>query len=348
MDEKRFCPNCDKTQPVKCEQREETLTVRDTPIKVASLVTVCSACSEVFATEAQEDENVRKAYDEYRRLKGLLSPSDLKEIRGMYGLSQTAFSRWLSWGDITIHRYEAGSLQDAAHNETLMLLKDPRNAEKILEKHRNNLDQATADRLERTIAALLNAGVAKLVESDIATSLGMAAPSELNGYRRFDIDRFENLVLHILNTVGPTFKTAINKYLWYIDFGYFREQTCSITGSQYLRFAHGPIPKSYDYLFAGMFEKGMMETEEVMFKDHSGERYSATVPANTDLFQGNELKAINAWTSYLKGRSSRRLSGMAHEEKAYMLTKDREPISYRFAAELKVRPAARKKSAAAA
>jgi hypothetical protein len=40
----------------------------------------------------------------------------------MYGLSQTTFSRWLGWGDITVHRYESGSPQDSAHNETLMLL----------------------------------------------------------------------------------------------------------------------------------------------------------------------------------------------------------------------------------
>lgn len=338
MEQKRFCPNCDKTQPVKTVQREETLNVRETPIKTVSALTECFSCHETFATEAQEKENVRKAYDEYRRQKALLSPSEVRDVRVIYGLSQTGLSQWLGWGEITIHRYESGSLQDAAHNETLMLLKDPRNAKKLLEKHRDNLDSATATNLEKTISSLLDTGVAGLIESDLAASLAMVEPSEYNGYRRFDVDRFENLVLYVLENAGPSFKTAINKFLWYIDFGYFREQTRSITGSQYLRFPHGPIPKSYDFLFAGMVEKGALELEEMTAKNYSGERYGAKTKANMDLFQGNELKLIDSFISALKGRSSKQLSDMAHKENAYIVTKDRQSISYRHANDLRFKP----------
>jgi putative zinc finger/helix-turn-helix YgiT family protein len=342
MDQKKFCPKCDKTRPVKTIKREETLTVRETPIKIVSALTECSACHEAFATEAQEEENVRKAYDEYRRQKALLSPSEVRDVRASYGLSQTGLSQWLGWGEITIHRYESGGMQDAAHNETLMLLKDPRNAKKLLEKHRDNLDSATAAGLEKRISELLDSGVARLIEDDLAAALAMVEPSEFNGYRRFDVDRFENLVLYVLEKAGANFKTAINKFLWYIDFGYFQEQTRSITGSQYLRFPHGPIPKSYDFLFAGMVEKAWMEMEEVIAKDYSGERFTAKVTANTDLFEGGELKAIDRIITALKGRSSKQLSDMAHKESAYVVTKDRQPISYRHANDLKFTPSAAK------
>lgn len=334
MEQKKFCPKCDKTRLVKTIQREETLTVRATPIKIVSALTECLVCHEAFATEAQEEENVRKAYDEYRRQKALLSPSEVRDVRASYGLSQTGLSQWLGWGEITIHRYEAGGIQDAAHNETLMLLKDPRNAKMLLEKHRDNLDAVTASGLEKRISELLDSGMARLIENDLAASLAMAEPSELNGYRRFDVDRFENLVLYILEKAGPNFKTAINKFLWYIDFGYYQEQMHSITGSQYLRFPHGPIPKSYDFLFAGMVDKAWMEMEEIVAKDYSGERFTAMVTANTDLFEGGELKAIDLIITALKGRSSKQLSDMAHEESAYVVTKDRQPISYRHANDL--------------
>lgn len=347
MEDKKFCPKCDKTRLAKIVQKEEDMTVRDVRIRVVSTLTACSVCGEIFATEAQEEENIRKAYDEYRKLKGLLTPSEVRAVRTTYGLSQTNFSRWLGWGDITMHRYEAGSLQDAAHNETLFLLRDPRNAKALLDKTRNDLDEASAERLQKTVAALLNTEVGQLIESDLATSLNMVPPSEFNGYRRFDIDRFENLGLYILEEAGPTFKTAMNKFLWYIDFGYFREQTQSITGAQYLKFQHGPIPKSYDFLFASMLEKGCMEVEEVHFptKSYVGERYIPLVKANTDLFQGNELKSINKWIALLKGKSSKALSDLAHKEKAYLVTEDKTPISYNHANELKLRlPAAVGKS----
>lgn len=338
MEQKRFCPKCDRTQPVTAIQREEPITVRDTPIRTVSMLTECLACHDVFATEAQEEENVRKAYDEYRRQKALLSPSEIRDVRVAYGLSQTGLSQWLGWGEITIHRYESGSLQDAAHNEALMFLKDPRNAKKLLEKQRDNLDSATAANLEKTISKLLESGVAELIENDLATSLAMVSPSEYNGFRRFDVDRFENLVLYVLEKAGSSFKTAINKYLWYSDFCHFREQTTSITGSQYLHFPHGPIPKSYDFLFAGMIEKRMIDVEEVTGNNYSGERYSANVNANTDLFQGSELKLIDSVIAALKGKTSKQLSNMTHEETAYTVTKDRQPISYRHADALKFHP----------
>jgi len=119
MENKMFCPKCDKTQPVKTIQRQETFTVRDEKVSVLSEMNVCSVCKEEFATTEQEEENVRKAYDEYRRENGLLTHSEVRDVRVQYGLSQTAFSRWLGWGDVTIHRYESGSLQDAVHNEAL-------------------------------------------------------------------------------------------------------------------------------------------------------------------------------------------------------------------------------------
>jgi putative zinc finger/helix-turn-helix YgiT family protein len=339
MENKMFCPKCDKTQPVKTIRRQETLPVRDANISVLSEVTVCSVCKEEFATTAQEEENVLKAYGEYRKQKGLLTHSEVRDVRVQYGLSQTAFSRWLGWGDITIHRYESGSLQDAVHNEALLLLRDPRNAEKLLETNRDNLDEASAQRLERAVAARLSAEVVRLVEEDLAAALSLVAPSEFNGYRRYNAERFEHLVLHVLEKTGPAYKTAVNKYLWYIDFCYYRDQASSITGTQYLKFPHGPIPKSYEMLFAAMIEKGSLGIEEVSGKDFSGERYAPKVRANTDLFQGDELQMIDGCLAALaeKGKTARQLSDMAHNEAAYMLTKDREPISYRHAKDLKLK-----------
>lgn len=345
MNNRNFCPACSKTQPVNTVTKEEEMLVRDLRLRVASTVMVCSVCKEEFASTAQEEENIRHAYDEYRKLKGFLTHSEVRDVRVKYGLSQTAFSRWLGWGDITIHRYEAGSLQDAVHNEALLLLRDPRNAEKLLETNRANLEPAAAERLERAVAARLSAEVVELIEKDLAAALSLAAPSEFNGYRRFNAERFENLVLHVLEKTGPAYKTAVNKYLWYIDFCYYRDQASSITGAQYLRFPHGPIPKSYDLLFAAMIEKGSLEVEEVSGKGFSGERYASKARANTDLFQGDELKMIAGCLAALaaKGKTAGQLSDMAHKEAAYLLTKDREPISYLHAKDLKLTPSAAKR-----
>lgn len=336
---KQFCPNCEKSTLVDILTKKETIKVRDMTIPAISVVSKCSECQGIFATESQEEANLQKAYAEYRAAKKLLSHSDMKQIRQLYGLSQTNFSRWLGWGDVTMHRYESGSLQDTVHNETLLLLKDPRNAKVLLENYKENLDPITAERLEKTISNLISQDQNQMITFDLETALTADPPSQFNGYRRFNMERFENLVLYIIEKAGPSFKTALNKFLWYIDFGFYAEQTQSITGSKYLKFAHGPIPKSYDYLFANMTEKGLLKVEEIQFKNYSGERYHTLTRANTDLFQGNELKAMDQWIKKLKqkARNAKQLSDLAHMEKAYQLTKDEEPISYQYACELKIK-----------
>lgn len=340
--DKQFCPNCEKSGPVEVIRKDETIKVRDMDIRTTSTVSKCSVCHETFATETQEEENLRKAYDEYRRQKKLLTPSEIKQLREQYGLSQTNFSRWLGWGDITVHRYESGALQDSVHNETLILLHDPKNAQMLLDSTKGNLDDATRQRLEKKISDLLSEDLNQRIESDLETALSAEDPSELNGYRRFDIERFENLVLYIIKKVGPSFKTALNKFLWYIDFGFYQEQTKSITGAKYVKFPHGPVPKGYDYIFANMVEKGQLEAEEVSFVNHdtgeefTGEKYRNLVAPNTDLFQGNELKTADQWISLLKGKSATELGNLAHEEKGYKDTNDKEPISYKYASELKL------------
>jgi putative zinc finger/helix-turn-helix YgiT family protein len=340
--EKQLCPHCLENRSVKTVHEEKMLRVRDLDIPVSIESFVCETCGKTFATEAQEERNLHRAYEEYRRRKCLLSPTDIADTRRMYGLSQTTFSRWLGWGDITVHRYESGAPQDSAHNEALMLLKDPRNARTIFEKTRGNLDEATADRLAKTLDRLLREQRGALLESDLEMTLQASAPSEFNGNRRFDMARFENLILYILAESGPTFKTALNKYLWYIDFGYYGQETVSITGAEYLKYPYGPVPRSYDTLFNQMADKELIEVKEVLGvskgKEYAGEKYEGLRKADTGIFQGNELKAIDAWIAILKGKTAEKLSQLTHEEEGYLKTQNRQPISYQYAEKLKLHP----------
>lgn len=338
--ETRFCPGCESSNPIKTVKRKEKLRVRDADVVVETTVSVCAKCGETFATEAQEERNVERAYAEYRRREGLLSPSDIQQVRAIYGLSQLNFSRWLGWGDVTLHRYENGALPDAVHNETLMLLKDPRNAKKLLDLAAKNLPEPALGELRQRVDGLLKKDSAHLMREDLATSLSSVEPSDLNGFRRFDIDRFENMVLYVLKNAGPCFKTGLNKFLWYIDFGCYREQARSITGSMYFRFQHGPIPRSYDFLFAGMFEKGLLSVEEIPYRGTVGERYSSTVAPNSGIFTAEELDIANRWIARLEGKTSKELSDLAHAEKGYRDTEEREPIPYKFAMEFKLQPKA--------
>ncbi|MCX5795082.1 MAG: DUF4065 domain-containing protein [Elusimicrobia bacterium] len=331
-----FCPHCEKTTTVTLHKRDENVRVKKAEVVINASLYVCDACKKEFATEAQEEANVGKAYDEYRRREKLLAPAAIRSIRRRYGLSQTDFSSWLGWGEITVHRYENGALPDAAHNELLWLLANPQNAKALLERNERNLNPATARMLKTKIAELLNTTGMDLILGDIGDYLSVSEPSQFNGNRKFDIERFENLVLYVLNKTKTCYKTGLNKFLWYVDFGAFRDLELSITGSQYLRWQYGPVPDGYEILYAGMICKKLFAVDETIMHNQPCEKFHSAKPPKTAMFTREELSVVDAWISTLKNKSSGDLMELSHNEKAFSETGHCKPISYHFAKDLKL------------
>jgi putative zinc finger/helix-turn-helix YgiT family protein len=125
------------------------------PVEYQARVRRCSVCKGEYAPTALEEENFRSAYDIYRRRHNLLFPEQIRATREKYGLSQRNFSRFLGWGDITVHRYEAGALPDTAYNVMLVLVDDPLNALKVFMLNRSNLAPGIAEKLKKRIQELV-------------------------------------------------------------------------------------------------------------------------------------------------------------------------------------------------
>lgn len=122
-----FCANCEKEVDFNVVLRQETYPVKAEPITVEAHVCVCTECRQDVWMPEFDDNNLREAYNIYRKNHGLLLPEEIKKIRESYGLSQVAFARILGFGDKTIARYENGSIQDEAPNNLIMLVREPDN-----------------------------------------------------------------------------------------------------------------------------------------------------------------------------------------------------------------------------
>ena len=107
--------------------RRATVYIKKESIEVEANVKRFTDFGEYFSSSEQDEATIQKAYREFRKRRGPLQPEQIRELREQYGLGQRAFGRILGWGEITIHRYEAGSIQDEAHNDTLMLVRDADN-----------------------------------------------------------------------------------------------------------------------------------------------------------------------------------------------------------------------------
>jgi hypothetical protein len=98
----------------------------------------------------------------------------IRALREKYGLSQRNFSRLLGWGDITVHRYEAGALQDAAYNVLMVLIDDPLNALKVFMLNRSNLAPGVAEKLKKRIQELIRKGDLRRLEYEFDEACGTA------------------------------------------------------------------------------------------------------------------------------------------------------------------------------
>jgi putative zinc finger/helix-turn-helix YgiT family protein len=330
-----YCPYCEESHNAEIVKISETLNVRGVDISTDAELTQCSHCHKQFATEQQEKQNFERAYQKYRTLKGVLLPSEIRDIRILYGFTQAELSRLLGWGEITVHRYENGALPDAAHNNTISLLSDPRIAKTLLERNRSCFDESLYARLEGKINKRLGNEVNILIESDLDKSLRAVEPSEFNGFKRFDWDRFENLVLFLTCRPGGVFKTALNKILWYIEFGYFKNQLSGLTGVQFIKDFYGPVPKQFDLLFACMKEKGLVEIEEVA-NPYKGELYKSIAKPSQKQFTKAEWTHIKKWAEFLWPKSAKELQNLSHDEAAYKDATLKEPISYHTSQALKL------------
>lgn len=145
------CPICGIEKNIIYGEIKEGLKVRGEDIEVFTRVHYCPDGDHSFYSIDDEDEKFQLAYTEYRKRKGLLQPIEIKQIREKYGLSQRAFARLLGWGEITIHRYESGAIQDDVHNDLLLMIRELENFKKYFITKRNSIEPAIANKVENKI-----------------------------------------------------------------------------------------------------------------------------------------------------------------------------------------------------
>jgi putative zinc finger/helix-turn-helix YgiT family protein len=126
-----ICSDCG-SHNVKTKEEEYSFEygVDDERVELKAIVPIriCSDCGHSFLDCEAED----KCHDAVCKYKGVMTPSEIMEIRKSYGLTQAEFCKITKLGDATLSRWERGALiQNAAYDYYLYLLKYPLNFEKI-------------------------------------------------------------------------------------------------------------------------------------------------------------------------------------------------------------------------
>ncbi|MFA6349575.1 MAG: type II TA system antitoxin MqsA family protein [Candidatus Omnitrophota bacterium] len=330
-----YCPHCDKDTQGQIGPKEEVFMVRGETVKIFSSVLSCLECQNDVFNEELDEKNLENAYNEYRKIHHLLSPNEIREIREKYGLSQRGLSRLLGWGEITLHRYESGGLQDEAHNTVLQLIAEPENMSRIYAKQSVLLSPIEAKKLEERISGLIAGCIEPKLNLKVEERL-LREASDLTGHKQFDLEKTKNMILYILG-FHKTFATKINKLLWYMDFLFFQKFSLSISGNCYLHLKYGPVPDGYDLIIGIMMNEKLIDKEEVFKHDCAQELLKPSMQSDKAIFSKEEVFVMNYVLEKFKDFTCKEISEYSHKEIPYKNTDEGEVISYNLADDLSLR-----------
>lgn len=332
---RKYCDECGKEVETKIITKKETYVVCGEAIEVEAQVLECADCGEEFYSEELDNATLISAYNEYRRRHKLLLPEEIKKIREQYGLSQRSFAKLLDWGDKTICRYENGSIQDKAHNSLLLFLREPENMRTYLTENEVALNARQLSKLLETVDKL-EQNEEHQSSRRFFSLFFTKAPSEENGFRAFDYEKFCAMVLFFAHKSTELLKTKLMKLLNYSDMIFYKENGISISGVRYAHLPYGPVPENFDILLGTMAADHIAHIE--VFYDNGYEKHQVIpeVEVTEGILSEAELEVMERVYQKFADYGSVDISNYSHKEKGYNATKKGEIISYVYAKDIEL------------
>lgn len=139
--ETHFCVHCMDVHEINRVEVTENTFFKSHKVVFTAEYDYCDQTDSYSENEVLIKANDLRMKDAYRKLKGLLTSEEIKQIRSKYNVSQKEFSEILGWGSSTIIRYENHQVQDRAHDDILRKIeKDPSWYLEMLERAKENIN----------------------------------------------------------------------------------------------------------------------------------------------------------------------------------------------------------------
>ena len=108
---------------------------------------------EVFDRNIEIENDIR-LYDIYKKQMNLLTSTEIKNIRKKYNMNQKEFALSIGVGEITIHRFENGSIQTESVDSIIRLSEDPDIMYNLLIKNQTSLSDSDFNMFLKKVNAL--------------------------------------------------------------------------------------------------------------------------------------------------------------------------------------------------
>ncbi|MCK7513432.1 MAG: hypothetical protein MZV70_61660 [Desulfobacterales bacterium] len=199
---------------------------------------------------------VEKAYEEYRRGRGMMQPSvEMKGFRKKYGSDlQAELSKLMGWGPVTLSRYENGALQDDVHDKMLRLAMNAENLIRLIEETPDALPEERRMRLLDELQK--ECELAMTPERLCQGRFLRHDPDEHSGYNRFDIYQAlqRNPFIFVRKVIS---RQRLTQAPFLCRFSPFQALCCiNNSGLDTLMLLLDSVPDKYETMLALLIENG--------------------------------------------------------------------------------------------
>ncbi|MBA1335954.1 MAG: hypothetical protein HPY66_1773 [Firmicutes bacterium] len=330
------CPICNKVHSLEQRKRLTQSIVKDEIVDYEEVYYLCPLSDQEeneFVPAGLLDENLLKARDAYRQKKGLLTSSEIANIRSYYGLTQSDFSALLGWGDVTVTRYESKTIQDETYDNIMrMVYENPLFALECIDKHKDRFTSDKYTKIRKNIANKVEeVGNLYLKKQEInSLYVNFEEESEFNGYKKLDIEKVANVIGYFSQFVDNLYKVKLMKLLWYADAIFYGRHGRSMTGLVYKHMPLGALPIAYDEI---IYLSTVKVIEEMVYDDISY-RICPNKEVNISDFSLEELSVLETVATTFKNYKAKEIVEYMHREKAYTDTLPNQVIPYSLAKQL--------------
>lgn len=325
-----FCPICEKEAELIHLQHPEEIVVRGESIVISGDFYRCTSCNSEFDNPDPEYDPLDIAYEEYRKIKGMVHPTQIRDFRKKFDITQKELSSLLGLGEVTISRYENGSLQDEAHDKLLQLVMDPFNLIKLVKQKPGVFSK---EKRGNIIAFLEHENILP----DIFMQIFYSGISDIyTGNTAFNFNKITHMIKYFTYRKG-VYKSKLMKLLFYSDFLFYKEFKTSITGLKYAHLPFGPVPDKYELLLGVIINADssiIMDTQKI--GNYEGEIITSSEPMNQSGFSNQESDTLTKVYSFFSNFTAKQIEDYSHEEDGYKQTNNGDLISYNHAHALKL------------
>ncbi|MCE7057356.1 DUF4065 domain-containing protein [Algoriphagus sp. AGSA1] len=322
-------------KPMAIHTEVQTLNFRKEEFTVKQRFYLCEDSGERFTSTPLDELNLSLVYNSYRAKHHIPSPEEIKETREKYGLSAAKMGEILGFGSNSYGLYERGEIPSLANSKLLKLASDPESFYSLVKDWEVENAKTKAKLLDKVNARIEEESKTDFLEFYL---IGNSYLSKLTGYRKPNLERLKEMVVFFAHKV-PSYKTKMNKLLFYADFLCFRELGLSMSGVRYKAIPYGPVPDKFQTLFENLSET---EVIDIFYTPlDTGNRKEKLVgredrPFNSTLFSKSEISLLEKVANTFMNTTPSEIVEISHKEVGWIENEAvRNFIPYDYALELK-------------